>query len=180
MVISVVQLSKSKVVLSLFLWGLLIGFILLLPWIPLTVEKEISASFLDDITSSKAIVFFGFQGCDSTCPTTLMVLANLLEGETKLAENPQVIFIDVDSNSSGDAADSFAKMFHQSFIGYHPTKNELNTLIAQFGLNVKQKGSQISHQGRTYQLQKEGEKWLLTKVYNPDTFSAETLVVNLN
>ncbi len=175
-----VHLSKPKVVLSLLLWVLLIGFILLLPWLPLAVEKEISATFLDDITANKAIVFFGFRGCDDTCPTTLMVLANLLKAETRVVEQPQVIFIDVDSNSSTDAADNFAKLFHPRFIGYHPTKAELKVLIAEFGLNVKQRGSQINHKGRTYQLQKQQGQWQLTKAYNPNTFTVDTLIANLD
>ena len=173
------ELTNSKIVLSLLLWLLLIGFIALIPWIPFSVDKKVNAAFLENITPKKAIVFFGFQGCDNTCPTTLMLLANLVESDKGLAELAQIIFIDVDVNSSSEAADRFAKMFHASFIGYHPTKNEIDILIAEFGLNVKQKGTQISHQGRTYQLEKKSGQWWLTKVYNPNTFSVESLKINL-
>lgn len=173
------KLSGNKVILSLVLWLMLIGFIALMPWLPFSLDKKINVSFLDNIAPNKAIVFFGFPACDNICPTTLMVLADLLDANKNIAADTQVIFIDIDSNSNGEAADSFAKLFHISFLGFHPTTDELNILKAEFGLNVKQKADQIRHQGRTYQLQKTEQQWWLTKVYNPNTFSVETLAENL-
>ncbi|MCJ8318830.1 MAG: hypothetical protein MJK12_04300 [Colwellia sp.] len=93
------HLSKTKVILSLLLWVLLIGFILLLPWLPLAVEKEISTTFLDETTANKAIVFFGFRGCDDTCPTTLMVLANLVRTETRSAEQQTSVTEEINNNT---------------------------------------------------------------------------------
>ena len=170
---------------GLFLLCLLIGFVLVIPLIPLSVEKKIPEPVFakldptqlsaNQLSPEHALVFFGFRGCSDICPTTLMVLADLLNNEPLPVNWPQVIFVDVGKDSNAVMADRYAKQFHKNFIGVYPSAAELATLSGLFGLNIREVGNQIIHQGRTYLLQKRDNNWWLTTSYNPDNFSVETL-----
>lgn len=178
-------MMNIKQVWGLFLLFLLIGFMLAIPLIPLSVEKKIplavSAKLVptpllaNRLNIEHAIIFFGFHGCSDICPTTLMLLADLLNSEALPGNWPQVIFVDVDKDSNSVMADRYAKQFHKDFIGIYPNVAELDTLSGLFDLNIKEVGNQIIHQGRTYLLQKRDNNWWLTTSYNPDSFSVETL-----
>ena len=96
---------------------------------------------------------------------------------------PQVVFVDIDANSDSAQATEFAKQFHFSFIGLHIPPEELTEISDKFGLNIKQQNSQISHLGKTYLLHRKANDWKLVKIFNPNSFSVNTLqneLFNLN
>lgn len=106
---------------------------------------------------------------------TLTILGQLFDLQQNTSLWPQVIFVDIDTNSSASDASSFAKQFHPSFIGLHIPYDELSEVSGKFGLNIKQEGNQITHLGKTYLLRRKADEWSLVKIYNPNSFSVETL-----
>ena len=167
--------KKYKVSIGFALWFLLIIFIFSIPLMPLVLDKKLDASFLDQEGNENALVFFGFRGCSDVCPMTLMILRQLFDSQENFSLWPQVVFVDIDANSNSAEASSFAKQFHPSFIGLHIPTEELSDVSNKFGLNIKQEGNQISHLGKTYLLQRKVNDWKLVKIYNPNSFSVETL-----
>jgi len=167
--------NKDKVSIGFSLWLLLIIFIFSIPFMPLTLNKKLDTSILDQEGNDNALIFFGFRGCSNVCPMTLSILSQLFDSQKNPSLWPQVVFVDIDANSNSAQASNFAKQFHASFIGLHIPTEELNEVSIKFGLNIKQEGNQISHLGKTYLLQRKVNDWSLVKIYNPNSFSVETL-----
>lgn len=167
--------NHYKVPVGIGLWLLLITFIFSIPFIPLTLDKKVDVSFLDQEGNENALVFFGFTSCGDICPMTLSILKQLYDEQEISSKWPQVIFVDIDINSNTIEASNFAKQFHDSFIGVHISNEALLEMSAKFGLNIKQEGSQITHLGKTYLLRRKLTEWRLVKVYNPNSMSVEIL-----
>ncbi|MGK0372487.1 MAG: protein SCO1/2 [Glaciecola sp.] len=176
------MLSKDKkgIAIGITLWLILIVFIFYVPLIPLTSDKQLDPPFLNENGTNSAVVFFGFRGCSNVCPMTLSILQRLLNSQQNEAYWPQIIFVDIDIDSSSALASDFAKKFHPSFVGYHTSPEELLQLSAKLGLNIQQQSSQIMHLGKTYLLHRKSNGWRLIKTYNPESFSAETLQKELS
>jgi len=167
--------KKSKGLIGLGLWFVLIIFIFYIPFMPLAVDKELKVTFLDHSGNENALVFFGFRGCSDVCPMTLSILSQLINSQKNSSLWPQVIFVDIDAHSDSAQAHEFAKQFHNSFVGLHIPPEELTNLSGKFGLNIKQQSNNISHLGKTYLLRRQSNDWRLVKIYNPNSFSVETL-----
>ncbi len=166
---------KPKIILGIILWLILIIFVFYIPLAPLTLDKQVNAPFLAQNGNKHALVFFGFRGCSNICPITLTILQQFFNSQQNITQRPQVIFVDIDQNSSSAQASEFAKQFHPSFVGYHIPPDQLSLISAKFGLNIKQQKKQISHLGKTYLLLRKTDGWHLVKTYNPDSFSVTTL-----
>ena len=168
---------------GLVLWLILLIFIFYIPFMPLALDKALNVSFLDQDGNENALVFFGFRGCSNVCPMTLSTLRQLLDSQTDVAQWPQVVFVDIDANSNSAQASDFAKRFHSSFVGLHIPFEELTKISGKFGLNIKQQNNQILHLGKTYLLRRKANNWRLVKIFNPNSFSVNTLqneLFNLN
>ncbi|WP_125779214.1 SCO family protein [Pseudoalteromonas rubra] len=154
---------------------LLLGIIFGLPFVPLESNRTVEAPFLERSGSDKAVVFFGFSHCGGVCPTTLLILKSLLDNTTRQSQWPQVVFVDIDENSSTQQAQAHARSYHNAFSGVHAKAESLAQLSRDFGLNIQQDGEQIKHQGRTYLLARSQQQWRIVKAYNPETFDFKTL-----
>lgn len=168
-----------KILWSGSLLALLLSVIFLLPFVPMDVQRKVSAPFLSENGSDKAVVFFGFTHCADTCPVTLSILKSLVANAGVQINPPQVAFVDIDRNSSDHKAQQYAQQFHNSFIGIHPNPEQLNALVSDFGLNFQQVNEQVQHKGRTYLLNRTDNEWQLVKVFNPDSFNAGLLIQEL-
>jgi len=167
--------KKSKLFTGLFLWLCLVSFAFVLPFIPQAVNQKIDSSFLDSHGNSTALVFFGFTGCSDVCPMTLSIIKQVFNGQRNHALWPQVVFVDIDSHSNDHQAVSYAKQFHQAFVGTHIPLENLDKISAQFGLNSQQQNNSIVHVGKTYLLQRELTQWRLVKVFSPNSLSVALL-----
>jgi len=173
-------MGKLKWVWGAGLWLSMVAFIVWLPLLPLVSNQPLESPFIKSLRHDKAIVFFGFGHCDQICPLTLATLASVFDSPGSQSLNTQVVFVDIDANSNAQAANDFAQQFHRSFIGYHPSADELKRLTVEFGLNTGQSGEQISHQGRTYLLTRDKQDWRLAVTYNANGFTADSLKKALN
>jgi len=156
-------------VFAMFLWLVLIAVTFSIPFWPYKTARAVELPFLNDISQSRAIVFFGFPNCTDVCPVSLSVLKAFLRNHHKSQpeSQPAVVFVDIDENSSPLLAQQYASSYHSQFLGIHPDKAALAALKAQFGLNIRQTGSAIRHQGRTYFLEKRAQQWHLVETVNP-------------
>ncbi|NRA15901.1 MAG: SCO family protein [Oceanospirillaceae bacterium] len=150
-------------------------FIISIPFVPLTLDKELNVPFLDQDGNKNALVFFGFRGCSDVCPATLAILRQLFDSQQNTSHWPQVVFVDIDVHSDSTQASNFAKQFHSSFVGLHIPVEELPEISAKFGLNINQQNDQISHLGKIYLLRRKANDWSLVKIYNPNSYSIKTL-----
>jgi len=167
--------GKYKEFIGLILWCVLLTFIFYIPFMPQALEKKLKASFLAQDGNESALVFFGFRGCSNVCPMTLSKLSQLINSQKNSSLWPQVIFVDIDANSSSAQASVFAKQFHTSFVGLHISTEELTSISGKFGLNIKQQNNNISHLGKTYLLKRKTNEWKLVKIYNPNSLSIKSL-----
>ncbi len=167
--------GKSKRLFGLALWLVLLLFIFSIPFMPLVLDKELDVSFLDENGNKQALVFFGFRGCSDVCPMTLSILKQLFDSQENSSQWPQVIFVDIDAHSNTTQAEKFAKQFHSSFVGLHVLPENITELSDKFGLKIKQRNEQISHLGKTYLLRRIADDWRLVKIFNPNSFSVETM-----
>ncbi len=148
-------------------------FIILIGTMPIVSNKTVAGDFLSNNSASKAIVFFGFPGCSDICPLTLATISQTIQ---QLQTQPQVIFVDIDPNSSPSLSQQYAQQFHPSFVGHHISMTNSEKMKSQFGLNISQHGELIKHQGRTYVLEQREGRWQIVKAYNPNTFSVQALL----
>jgi len=169
----------SKKFIGFALWLILLTFIFSIPYLAFTQSKKLNVSFLDQNGNKNALVFFGFRGCSNVCPMTLLILSQLLKSQKNAAQWPQIVFVDIDVSSDSIQASTFAKKFHPSFVGLHIPPEELPTISAKFGLNIKGQSNEILHFGKTYLLQKKEKDWRLVKTYIPNAFSVKTLQKDL-
>jgi cytochrome oxidase Cu insertion factor (SCO1/SenC/PrrC family) len=168
-------MTKKQIVIGTVLWCSLISIVLAIPYLPYDSKREVRVEFLDETGSDTAYVFFGFTSCADVCPTTLGILRNILSQQDSFDVLPQVAFVDIDLQSTADMAKNYATQFHPNFIGHFPEGAELSSLIADFGLNIKQNNGAISHAGQTYLLQRENNKWWRVKTFNPQSISEPIL-----
>jgi len=166
--------KHQKLTLGLTLWAILAGFVILVPQLPQSVDKKIDLPFIPVAKNDKTLIFFGFSACQGVCPTTLSGLSSTLR-KIKAPQRPAVYFIDIDENSSQELASSYAKQFHPKFQGFYPSRTQLKQLKNNFGLNLGVVNNEISHRGRTYLLERRDGNWWLIKVYNPETYSLDTI-----
>ena len=165
---------KTKMLFGVSIWLSIFVVIMSFSYVPLASHKEISLPFLHS-EKEKALIFFGFPACADVCPTTLYHLSRILKDISPLEEKPEVVFIDINPHDTKEVAQNYASYFNSEFIGYKPDEKELNRLIREFGLNIKRLGPDISHQGKTYLLEKQQNTWVLTKTFNPSEFTLDLL-----
>ena len=168
-------MGKAKLLWGLLIWATLLATIFIIPLTPLVSNKVIEAPFLSQSGPDKTIVFFGYSACGDICPTTLTMLSNSLKKNKTQNEWPKVVFVDIDKSSNAQQASNYAQQFNDRFMGFFPSKIELNKLKNYFGLNFQQTDALISHRGQTYILQRQNQDWYLTKAYNPQGFTAALL-----
>ncbi|WP_394221323.1 SCO family protein [Alteromonas gracilis] len=139
------------------------------------VSKDIEFKHLEQKGSDTALVFFGFKGCSNVCPVTLSEFATMLEGWPSKDSQPHVLFVDIDANSSDEEASYYAKQFHSAIKGVHVNSEQLALYSFDFGLQIKQSDTQISHIGKTYLLRRFEEQWKIVRAYQPSNFSHDSL-----
>ncbi len=72
----------------------------------------------DDLLGHPHIVYFGFTLCPDLCPTTLFLLASIVDTLGEKAKPLKVVFVSVDpERDSVDVMKEYVGAFHDDFIG---------------------------------------------------------------
>lgn len=173
-------MSKTKIwLIGATLWSALVGVIIAVALLPATTNKMVTLPDYDYPTPY-VIVFFGFPTCNGACPMTLGYLAKLTqEWDRAHGEMPQVLFINIDKDSTQYASMEYAKAYDQHFIGHMPSEKEFIRYKSDFGLNIHKLKNDITHMARSYLVKQEQGAWTIKKAYNPTEYTLKQLKLDL-
>ena len=114
-----------------------------------------------------SLVFFGFPGCASVCPTTMASLTDELKALPKNKRNKyKVIFVNIDQEADRGVVEEFLQGYDARYIGIIPrTSDDLKTLAKKFGafsrkaLPGEKTNEKIIHSSQVYVVSPK-KQWL--------------------
>jgi len=131
--------------------------------------------FLDHSVNEVEVLFFGYTGCASICPTSLAKLSSVLESTERIGAT----FVEIRTGSEKPVPNAavYSSRFSEKIRGYNPGENELRRLSHDFALRIYQNtrnSNLISHTDHFFVLTKEDQNWTIFRVMNNE--SDETLI----
>lgn len=127
-------------------------------------------------------VFFGYTSCPDFCPNTLSKLSQV---QNKIGEIPEVLFINLDANSSPKDLETYLGHFKIPAIALTGTETEIRKVLGQFKGNFQVKKLQpsglplIDHTTYLYLLDPQNRVRYLFKSVNTAEEIANVLEVAL-
>ena len=110
-----------------------------------------------EISQRPTLVFFGFTGCDSICPTTLTNITLALNKLGTNANKINILFISVDQeNDTPEKLASYLQNFHPNIIGLTGNSVALKQLFDNFNIYVNKIGENFDHSGYLYGFKSDG------------------------
>jgi cytochrome oxidase Cu insertion factor (SCO1/SenC/PrrC family) len=118
-----------------------------------------------DFEGKYLLVFFGFTHCPNICPTTLMLMSNVLSKMGTMADKIQPIFITVDpARDTPKITSDYARRFGDNFIGLSGTPEQTKTAENAFKVFSNKTsdekaadGYTMDHSGFIYLMSPKGE-----------------------
>ena len=111
------------------------------------------------------LIYFGYTFCPDACPTALSNISVALEKLGSDASKLQPLFVTVDpQRDTREVLSDYLKSFDPRIIGLTGTKDQIDTLIREFHLYVKQEKSDgdgdsylVSHSSYIYLMNPQGK-----------------------
>lgn len=131
-------------------------------------EKDYQLPFLPDSGKTAHLVFAGYPGCGSICPTSMALLKRIYTEIADKAEflPPDVTFVNVELNTPLSVSMRYAQSWHKDFRGYSIQKNEANTIYKELAVQSYFTNQDSSaHQGYIYLFSRNNEAWKLVHAY---------------
>lgn len=171
-------LSISLLIVLLFLpAGLVIGYSYFGISYPIENKQIETPSFLAAAKHDITIVFFGFVGCASVCPSSLTKLSEVLESleETYPAQSLGAVFVDVRKHADSLSAEKYGYEFSDNIDGAYLPQEERSQVISDFALEVKpvDDHTPLLHTDHFFVLEKEEESWRILRVLANSTKASE-------
>ena len=163
----IMNIKKKAFGFSLIIISVLI--ILMLPLLPVKMNRVVDFPTLNKVEEDIAIVFFGYPGCNSACPIALATLSDVYNAYYPLmGKNPlTLLFVNLIPNATIESSENFVNEFNKN-IGVLPlTDQEISKAKTVFGLKFSdiQEDGQLFHKGYTYLLEREDGIWRIRYVY---------------
>lgn len=99
------------------------------------MSTEGEAFTLSEHSGEIILLYFGYRACPDFCPTTFRELMRVYDDLGESAENVKVVFVTVDGERDTlESLTLYTHAFHEDFIGLRPEEEELDSLMAQFGV----------------------------------------------
>lgn len=125
-------------------------------------NKSITSS---DLRGKYLLVYFGFTHCPDICPTSLLLMNNVLSHLGEAAAKVQPIFITVDpERDTPQATADYAAHFSKNFLGLSGTPEQIKRAADGFKVyysKVEDKGSAlgyvVDHSGFIYLMDTQGK-----------------------
>lgn len=119
----------------------------------------------EDLRGQYLLVYFGFTHCPDICPTTLLLITNVLGQLGEKAKNITPVFISVDpERDTPDIASKYAKNFGKNVLGLSGSPEQVQHAADSFKVyysKVEDKGSAlgyvVDHSGFIYLMGPKGE-----------------------
>lgn len=88
-----------------------------------SLNKKVSLPIRIEDNTKNVILFFGYVGCPTVCPTALSSISLAYEKIGKEKGQTQVLFISL-TDTTNSSADIYAKLFNKNFSGFVIEKNK--------------------------------------------------------
>ncbi|MCC5925091.1 MAG: SCO family protein [Bacteroidetes bacterium] len=146
------------------------------------VNREIDATeLLDNSENNVEIVFFGFVGCESVCPSALLRIGEALELANSEAKDYRIgaLFADINYLREFELAQRYTAGFSQGGFeikGIHLNRAQVQQFSDTFGLRVVNEGKtlrDIQHTDHLFVLRKAGQMWVLDTILPTATPAAQ-------
>ena len=159
--------KKKAFGISLIIISVLI--VLLLPLVPVKMNRVVDFPTLNKIEEDVAIVFFGYPDCNTACPIALATLSDVyneylpLMGKSSLT----ILFVNLIPNATIESSKNFVSEFNKNIVVLPLTDQEMSEAQTVFGLKFSevQEDGQLFHKGYTYLLKREDDTWRIKYVY---------------
>jgi len=159
--------KKKAFGISLIVISVLI--VLMIPLVPVKMNRVVDIHTLNNIEEDIAIVFFGYPGCNSACPVALATLSDVYNDYLPLEDkkNLALLFVNLIPNATIESSKNFVKKFNKNIVVLPFTKQEMAKAQTVFGLKYSdvQEDGQLFHKGYTYLLKKDDDTWRIKYVY---------------
>jgi protein SCO1/2 len=110
---------------------------------------------LSDFLGKYGLLFFGFTNCPDECPLTMGYLKQMYDTLGDQADDVQVILITTDPETdSPQVMGDYLNHFDPSFIGLTGTKDDLQSVWANYGVTVMDNGE--THSSFLYLIDPKG------------------------
>lgn len=176
---------------GIFLIVILIGITLSLPLLPIRSNRSVSIGPFAELEGKQALVYFGYPGCGSACPTTLATLRQIYQEVN--SSQLSVAFVDLMPWATDRPSENDLRLFHQESVEYvhnfHPdfkalllTPSQMEEAKTVFGLDFSNPDEEgvIFHRGYTYLMEKEKQQWTIKMVYRNGTPNVNDMVEQIN
>ncbi len=141
-------------------------------------DRPVSSPVFDGNGHDIVLLFFGYAGCADVCAPRLADIADIYR-DVAGQKDVQVLFINLIPMLGEEAASSFARYFHEDFVGVSPDPETLKSLKATFDVYVAESLSQsgtYDHTAFLYLLKREDGGYRLRYIYTHTPLD-ETLIV---
>ena len=119
---------------------------------------------LSQLRGKVVFLFFGYTHCPDACPTTMAKLSQVNKLLGKDADQVMTVFVSVDpGRDTASVLKSYLAYFHMNSIGLTGTKEEIDTVVKQYGARyeIEQSdsaaGYHVNHSTDLYLLDQKGE-----------------------
>jgi len=162
----------------LFGWMLIaasVAWLFIIPLLPLRSSLLLPTDLPVPAQIHHALLFFGYPGCTTVCPTALRELA---QAHTQAPGRAQraVLFISVMDEVHPTITQAYAHDFHPDFIGCQWPTSQRQAWMQRLGVSAYPlQIGEWEHSSFVYLLQRSPQGWILTHVFPASQQHAETL-----
>lgn len=152
---------RQKILLALLLVGLNGAALFVAGNLALDGRTQVAAPVLDRARADRAVVFFGFPGCSSSCPVTLRRLARAYPALRRQAGGLDVFFVNLQPHARRARTRAYVQAFDPRFHAVAPDGPSRARLSRQFGAWLYQTGpdSEPFHNPYVYLVTRHQGQW---------------------
>lgn len=138
---------------------------------------------LSQFKGKAVIMSFGFTQCPDICPTTLMMLKDVLNKLGDSKDRVQVLFVTVDpERDTPKRLKDYVPYFDNSFLGLTGTSQEIANVAESYGVNYfkeytdSKSGYLMTHTSSVYVIDSKGNLFL---EYSPNEFDSNLIAEDI-
>ncbi|NGP87504.1 SCO family protein [Fodinibius halophilus] len=148
---------------------LVIGFSYLGNAHPLENKTVAEPPFLSQSSNSIEVLFFGYVGCESICPTSLIKLAKVFkEIDQKYPDSKTgAVFVDIGEQVSADLSNRYSRQFSEDIRGVTLAKDDMKQVLRDFNVRLNKPNADkptIFHTDHFFVLQQKQNEWKVRRV----------------